>query len=68
MKLPFSQTLMSVMKDLICVISMLHVRTQLEVMSVTASVDSKGMVSIAQVSYAYNYTCVIFIACEYWHI
>ena len=68
MNLPFSQTLMSVMKNLTCVISTLHVRTQLEVMNVTASVDSQGMVSIAQVSYAYNYTCVIFILCERWHI
>ena len=50
MNLPYSQTLMSAIKDLICVISMLHVRTLLEVMSVTASLDSQGMVFIAQVS------------------
>ena len=47
-----SQTLMSVMKDLVCVISMLHVRIQVDIMHVTASVDSQGMVLIAQVSYA----------------
>ena len=47
MNLSYSQTLMSVLKNLICVISTLHVRTQLEVMSVTASLDLQGMVSIA---------------------
>ena len=46
----FHQILMNVMKDLICVISMLPVRIQLEVMSVTASVDLQGMVSTAPVS------------------
>ena len=48
---------MNVMKGSIYVISMLHVRTQLEVMSVTASVDSQGMVSTAPVSHALH-TCL----------
>ena len=50
MNLLFHQILMNAMKVLIHVISVLHVRIQLEVMSVTASVDSQGMVSIAPVS------------------
>ena len=44
------QTSMSVMKDLMYVIAMLHVRTQLEVMTVTAPLGSQGMVLIVQVS------------------
>ena len=42
---------MNVVNNLMYVISMLHVRIQLDVMSVTASVDSQGMVSLAKVRF-----------------